>query len=76
MRRTAVSLMAIAAAMMMSPATFAKSGETSAQSATAAKEWWPKSLDLTPLRQNEAQSSPYGADFDYAREFATLDSMR
>ncbi|MGE3691208.1 MAG: catalase/peroxidase HPI [Novosphingobium sp.] len=41
--------------------------------APAAKDWWPKSLDLSALRQNEAQSNPYGADFDYAKEFAALD---
>ncbi|MEM9305275.1 MAG: peroxidase family protein, partial [Pseudomonadota bacterium] len=35
--------------------------------------WWPNTLDLRALRQNEAQTSPYGADFDYAAEFATLD---
>ncbi|MEO1657225.1 MAG: catalase/peroxidase HPI [Pseudomonadota bacterium] len=35
--------------------------------------WWPESLNLQPLRQNEAQSSPYGADFDYQAEFLTLD---
>ncbi|HMT44271.1 MAG TPA: catalase/peroxidase HPI [Chakrabartia sp.] len=39
----------------------------------AAKEWWPKDLDLSALRQNEAQSNPYGPDFNYAREFASLD---
>ncbi|MBI1392842.1 MAG: catalase/peroxidase HPI [Alphaproteobacteria bacterium] len=37
------------------------------------QEWWPNSLDLTLLRQNEAQSSPLGDDFNYAEEFATLD---
>lgn len=36
-------------------------------------EWWPKSVDLTALRQNEARSNPYGADFDYAKEFSSLD---
>ncbi len=41
---------------------------------TAAKEWWPKSVDLTALRQNEAvKANPYGPDFDYAKEFASLD---
>ena len=39
----------------------------------AATEWWPKNVDLTALRQNEAQSNPYGADYDYAKEFASLD---
>jgi len=35
--------------------------------------WWPDSLNLDPLRQNEAQSNPLGEDFDYAKEFASLD---
>ncbi|GAB7554833.1 catalase/peroxidase HPI [Novosphingobium sp. 11B] len=37
------------------------------------KDWWPSTLDLAALRQHEAQSNPYGADYDYAKEFATLD---
>ncbi len=41
--------------------------------AAAEKDWWPRQLDLTALRQHEAQSNPYGADFDYAKEFASLD---
>ncbi|MET1755106.1 catalase/peroxidase HPI [Novosphingobium sp. RD2P27] len=36
-------------------------------------DWWPNRLDLTALRQHEAQSNPYGADYDYAKEFASLD---
>ncbi len=35
--------------------------------------WWPNTLDLSPLRQHSAESNPYGKDFDYAREFRTLD---
>lgn len=41
--------------------------------APAATEWWPKNVDLSSLRQHEAQANPYGADFDYAKEFASLD---
>lgn len=37
------------------------------------EDWWPNRLDLTSLRQHEAMSNPYGADFDYAKEFASLD---
>lgn len=36
-------------------------------------DWWPQALDLSPLRQNEAQSNPFGPSFDYAAAFATLD---
>ncbi|WP_293373251.1 catalase/peroxidase HPI [Nevskia sp.] len=35
--------------------------------------WWPKLLDLSPLRQHGAESDPMAADFDYAKEFATVD---
>jgi len=41
--------------------------------ALANPDWWPQTLDLSALRQHEAQSNPYGADFDYAKEFASLD---
>ncbi len=35
--------------------------------------WWPEQLDLSPLRQHSAESNPYGQDFDYAKEFNSLD---
>jgi len=35
--------------------------------------WWPKSVNLQPLRDNDPRSNPLGDDFDYAKEFATLD---
>jgi catalase-peroxidase len=35
--------------------------------------WWPDQLSLAPLRQNAAESNPLGTDFDYAKQFATLD---
>ncbi|MBL8917768.1 MAG: catalase/peroxidase HPI [Myxococcaceae bacterium] len=35
--------------------------------------WWPAQLDLSPLRQHAPASNPLGADFDYAKAFATLD---
>ncbi|MBA4353715.1 MAG: catalase/peroxidase HPI [Novosphingobium sp.] len=62
---------------MAAASPFAMAGTASADTVTdgpvAAKEWWPKSLDLTALRQNEARANPYGPDFDYAKEFASLD---
>nr|MCH9684990.1 hypothetical protein [Deltaproteobacteria bacterium] len=36
-------------------------------------QWWPESLNLDPLRRNEARSNPLGHHFDYAKEFASLD---
>ena len=35
--------------------------------------WWPDHLDLSPLRQHAAESNPYGAGFNYAKEFKKLD---
>jgi catalase-peroxidase len=35
--------------------------------------WWPEKLDLSPLRQNSAESNPLGRDFNYAKAFASLD---
>jgi len=38
-------------------------------------EWWPDRLDLRILRQNSQESNPYGKDFDYQREFSSLDLL-
>ena len=35
--------------------------------------WWPEQLDLTSLRDHDVSSNPYGADFDYIKEFNSLD---
>jgi catalase-peroxidase len=35
--------------------------------------WWPNQLDLSPLRSFSPESNPYGKDFNYAKEFQTLD---
>ncbi|MCV6627678.1 MAG: catalase/peroxidase HPI [Cellvibrionaceae bacterium] len=35
--------------------------------------WWPDQLDLSPLRQHDAESNPMGRNFNYAKEFASLD---
>ncbi|MBT8098090.1 MAG: catalase/peroxidase HPI [Woeseia sp.] len=35
--------------------------------------WWPEQLDLSPLRQHGAESSPMGDDFNYAKAFKSLD---
>ena len=37
------------------------------------QDWWPNQLDLRVLHQHPAASNPLGADFDYAKEFETLD---
>ena len=35
--------------------------------------WWPKSLNLKPLRDNSPESNPLGSDFNYQAEFAKVD---
>jgi catalase-peroxidase len=35
--------------------------------------WWPDLLDLSPLRDHDPSSNPYGTEFDYAKAFASLD---
>lgn len=36
-------------------------------------DWWPNRLNLNILRQNSALSNPMDPDFDYAKEFKSLD---
>jgi catalase-peroxidase len=36
-------------------------------------DWWPNQLNLTVLHRNPPARDPMGAEFDYAREFKTLD---
>ncbi|HEX6885546.1 MAG TPA: catalase/peroxidase HPI [Planctomycetota bacterium] len=37
------------------------------------QDWWPEQLDLSVLHQNSPRGNPLGADFDYAKAFASLD---
>ncbi|WP_207914513.1 catalase/peroxidase HPI [Micromonospora sp. KC213] len=37
------------------------------------RDWWPNRLNLRILHKNPAVADPMGPDFDYAREFQTLD---
>lgn len=39
----------------------------------ANRDWWPKQLDIQMLHRNSAKSDPMGKEFDYAKEFKTLD---
>ncbi|MFO1306273.1 MAG: catalase/peroxidase HPI [Burkholderiales bacterium] len=40
---------------------------------TSNRDWWPNRLPLEILHQHSAKSDPMGADFDYAKAFASLD---
>jgi len=37
------------------------------------REWWPNQLDVQILHQHSMLSNPMGEEFDYAKEFKTLD---
>jgi len=37
------------------------------------RDWWPDHLDIEMLHRNSTLSDPMGKDFDYAKEFKTLD---
>ncbi len=43
------------------------------ESSRSNRDWWPKMLNLNILRQHTEKSDPMGEDFDYAKEFMTLD---
>ena len=79
MRKQPILLLA-AMAVTISPAVASEmSPVVASEKAFGASEakpnsfWWPEQLDLTPLRQHDEESNPYGEDFDYAEAFAALD---
>ncbi len=41
--------------------------------ATSNSDWWPNQLNLNLLRQNSDLSNPMGQDFNYAKEFNSLE---
>ena len=45
----------------------------SAGGGTRNTDWWPNQLNLSILRQNSELSNPMGEDFDYKKEFESLD---
>lgn len=80
MLRTSISAIAFAAAFLAPMALSSVTAKPAPAATTAApgrpmtnQDWWPQRLNLQPLRQHAATSNPMGADFDYAKEFATLD---
>src|SRR6476469_10435715 len=42
-------------------------------SGTTNQDWWPNQLKLELLHQHSSKSNPMGDDFDYAKEFKSLD---
>jgi catalase-peroxidase len=71
MRHRFASLMA---AVALALSAVLPSGSALGQSdPTSNQFWWPERLDLSPLRDHDPSSNPYGEDFDYAKAFASLD---
>jgi catalase-peroxidase len=48
-------------------------GEVITNEGNTNKDWWPNALDLSVLRQNSDKSNPLGEDFNYKKEFGSLD---
>ncbi len=40
---------------------------------TSNRDWWPNQLKVELLHQHSSKSDPMGGDFDYAKEFKSLD---
>jgi len=40
---------------------------------TSNRDWWPSQLKVELLQQHSSKSNPMGEDFDYAKEFKSLD---
>lgn len=51
----------------------AGAAQQSTGSGTRNKDWWPNQLQLNMLRQHSSLSNPMGEEFDYAKEFKSLD---
>ena len=46
-------------------------GATTAK--TSNSQWWPNALNIDILHQNDAQTHPFGPDFNYREELKKLD---
>jgi len=63
----------ILAAAILTAATLSPTGTTFASGEAKTNQfWWPKQLNLNSLRTHGIESNPYGAEFNYAEEFKTL----
>ncbi|HSV75748.1 MAG TPA: catalase/peroxidase HPI [Bacteroidales bacterium] len=59
--------------MSKCPVTGATSKHSVGAGGTKNPDWWPNQLKLNVLRQHSPKSDPMGGDFDYAKEFKSLD---
>jgi len=65
-------LKALLAAFAVAALALVSTDDVNAQAQSPAF-WWPEQLDLSPLRQQGAESNPLDKEFDYAKAFASLD---
>ena len=61
------------AAQVTKPESSARGCPVKMNQAKTNQYWWPDQLNLHPLRDHDARSNPYGADFNYAEAFKQLD---
>ena len=54
------------------PVTGATQKHTVGTGGTKNRNWWPNQLNLNTLRQHSSLSNPMGEDFDYSKEFKSL----
>jgi len=59
--------------MSKCPVTGAVGKHSIGSSGTKNLNWWPNQLKLNILRQNSSKSNPMEDEFDYAKEFKSLD---
>jgi catalase-peroxidase len=72
MFKRSVSLIAVFT-LVLSPVSFCESLQTEETSSKTNQYWFPKMLDLTPLRKPNATSNPTASTFNYAEAFNSLD---
>jgi catalase-peroxidase len=68
-----IGLLTIALSQTGTSLIHAAEGMKDGNDAATNQFWWPERLDLAPLRQHAAESSPLDRNFDYAKEFSKLD---
>ncbi|ESZ86110.1 MAG: catalase-peroxidase [Blastomonas sp. CACIA14H2] len=68
-----IAMLAVALSAPSAMAQTVTQPQVNPAAANSNQDWWPERLDLSPLRQHARESNPMGDDFDYAKEFQTLD---
>ena len=71
LKKTKLLIVAIVIAIAIAPT--AQSENMFSGKAKANSFWWPDQVDISPLRDHDSKSNPYGDDFDYAKAFNSVD---